>query len=367
MSTTTPLHDAWLAALLGSELPRETRSTCDDCAMCGPPGQPVRDGAFDRQVKCCSYQPDIPNYLVGGVLQDVDARHADMRAAIARGIGVTPMGLAQPPAYAAVYREAAPAFGRAHALRCAWYVDEGSGQCGIWRHRPTVCATYFCKFERGAVSHAFWQAAKALLLELEHEVSLWCATQLDAAAALPGHRGGARGPIIATDLDGGLDARAHAALWGAWAGREAEYFVRCAELAATLAIDDVVTLAGPRLRMLATRLQSAHAALGTRQLPERLTMGNISLQPEAPGRVRVASYLATDPLVMPVTLATALLAFHGQPVSEANETLAQTQGVTLGAGLLQRLADFRVLVDAPAAGEGEDKRADGKVPGDTPG
>ena len=363
MTSATPLHDAWLAGLTGAPPPRESRSTCDDCAMCSAPGQPAREGAFDRQVKCCSYHPDIPNYLVGGVLQDAQARQADMRAAIARGIGVTPLGLAQPPAYAAVYREAAPAFGKAHALRCPWYVDIGSGQCGIWRHRPTVCATYFCKFERGAVSHAYWQAAKALLLELEHEVSLWCATQLDAASALPAHRGGARGPIIATDLDGGIDPRTHAALWGAWAGREAEYFVRCAELAATLTIDDVLVLAGPRLQLLATRLQAAHAALGTRHVPERLTLGSLTLHPESPGRVRVGSYLASDPLVMPVTLGTALLAFHGQTVAEANESLARTQNVTLGAGLLQRLVDFRVLVEPTGADIPDDGQGQTDVPG----
>ncbi len=333
--------------------------------MCGPPGEPPRHGNFDRDVKCCSYHPDLPNYLVGGVLQDASARRDDMAAAIARGIGVSPLGLAQPPASAAVYREAAAAFGTAHALRCPWYVPGGanasstaesaaepaasaaaitSGQCGIWRHRPAVCATYFCKFERGAVSQAFWTATKALLLELELEVSLWCATQLDATGGLPNHRGRAQGGISTADLDGGTDDASRRAQWGNWFGREAEFFVRCAELVATLGIDDVLVLAGPRLRVLADRLQAAHAALSSRVLPERLALAPMVVQSEAPGRIRVATYLSSDPLVMPVTLGTALLGFHGQTVAEANAELARTQGITLGAGLLQRLVDFRVLV-----------------------
>ena len=125
----------------------------------------------------------------------------------------------------------------------------------------------------------------------------------------------------------------------------------------------MLVLAGPRLQLLATRLQAAHAALGTRHVPERLTLGSITLHPESPGRVRVGSYLASDPLVMPVTLGTALLAFHGQTVAEANESLARTQNVTLGAGLLQRLVDFRVLVEPTGADIPDDGQGQTDVPG----
>lgn len=340
-------HDTWVTALLGGDPPRETKSTCSDCAMCSPPGQPAREGAFDPQVKCCSYHPDIPNYLVGGVLGDADARADRMRTAIARGTGVTPLGLGQPAPYRAVYEQAAGAFGRAHALRCPWYVDEHGGRCGIWRHRPSVCATYFCKFERGAVSHAFWTALRNLLVELEYEVSMWCALQLDAAHSLGTSRSRAQQGISLADLDGDNDARARQLRWGAWFGREEEYFLRCAELAATLELEAVLALAGPRLSLLAERARSAYHTLSVRHVPERLVLGTVQLQHEAPGRVRAGSYLGTDPTVMPVTLASALLAFDGQPTHDVNAQLARSHGITLSASLLQRLVDFRVLVPAP--------------------
>lgn len=350
-------HDTWVTALLGGDPPRETKSTCADCAMCTPAGQPPRAGAFDPQVKCCSYHPDIPNYLVGGVLGDADARSDRMRAAIARGIGVSPLGLSQPAPYRAVYEQAASAFGKAHALRCPWYVDEHGGQCGIWRHRPSVCATYYCKFERGAVSHDFWTALRNLLVELEYEVSMWCALQLDAAEALGTSRGRGQQGISLADLDGDNDVGARRLRWGAWFGREVEYFRRCAELAATLELDAVLVLAGPRLQLLAERVRSAYHALSVQHVPERLVLGTLQVQPETPGRVRVATYLGTDPMVMPTTLASALFAFSGEPTHEVNALLARTHGVTLSASLLQRLVDFRVLVAAPPAAANNNENA----------
>jgi hypothetical protein len=65
-----------MAELLGGIIPRESRASCDNCAMCavGGAGQQSAPRAyfFDPLVKCCSFVPDLPNFLVGGILSDAD-------------------------------------------------------------------------------------------------------------------------------------------------------------------------------------------------------------------------------------------------------------------------------------------------------
>lgn len=115
---------------------------------------------FDPQVKCCTYLPELPNFLVGRILADEDPALAVGRATVEKrlqaGVAVTPLGLDRTPFYDLLYQHADTAFGRSHTLRCPHYIEEG-GLCGIWQHRNSVCATWFCKHVRGAMGFRFWK------------------------------------------------------------------------------------------------------------------------------------------------------------------------------------------------------------------
>ncbi|HLN49881.1 MAG TPA: hypothetical protein VK251_10275, partial [Steroidobacteraceae bacterium] len=113
--------------------------TCDDCAMCAHAGDahgPSRQ-FFSATVKCCSYVPELANFLVGRILSDTDAAAQAGRSTvndrIAAGLGVTPLGLQQSAVYSQLYRGSDAAFGRSQALRCPHFLEDG-GRCGIWRH-----------------------------------------------------------------------------------------------------------------------------------------------------------------------------------------------------------------------------------------
>ena len=97
-----PLYARWVTQLLGGGLiPREAQSTCNHCAMqpaCGE--KPKADGYyFDPVIKCCTYLPQLYNFLVGAILSDPDPAAQPGRASVekrmAEGISVTPLGLAQ--------------------------------------------------------------------------------------------------------------------------------------------------------------------------------------------------------------------------------------------------------------------------------
>src|SRR6266498_5696232 len=97
------LYAAWIDQLLAGPLPQESNATCDDCAMLPEDTRkPARSEAFfNPQTKCCTYVPELPNYLVGQILSDDDPAFASGRATVEErlhlGVNVTPLGLGQPP------------------------------------------------------------------------------------------------------------------------------------------------------------------------------------------------------------------------------------------------------------------------------
>ena len=94
-----PLYAGWLVQLLGETIPREERATCSACAMCARSGQEgtSKDYFFNPATKCCIYDPNLPNFLVGRILSDKDPAaetgRASLEQRIADAIGVTPLGV----------------------------------------------------------------------------------------------------------------------------------------------------------------------------------------------------------------------------------------------------------------------------------
>jgi hypothetical protein len=119
------LQAGWLAELAGITSPSaEKPATCDDCAMWrGSPAAGTKV-AFSRETKCCTYPPNLANFLVGGALRpgERDAGRASVHARIAARVGVTPLGLDWPAPTALLATHARHEFGRSVALRCPHYV-----------------------------------------------------------------------------------------------------------------------------------------------------------------------------------------------------------------------------------------------------
>ena len=102
-----PLYQSWIDELLDGPIPEEREATCDDCAMLARPGeQAVGSGfTFDADCKCCTYVPDLANFLVGRILADDDPAFADGRATLEQRlnerVAMSPLGLDRSPTYQA--------------------------------------------------------------------------------------------------------------------------------------------------------------------------------------------------------------------------------------------------------------------------
>ncbi len=91
-----PLYDKWIRELLGRGVPREERATCEACPMVDDSSSSeIKLGRFSSLTKCCTYTPELPNFLAGMVLADnepaTETGRATLRARIERRIAITPL------------------------------------------------------------------------------------------------------------------------------------------------------------------------------------------------------------------------------------------------------------------------------------
>ncbi len=346
-----PLYAAWMDDLFAAPIPSESDATCDDCAMCAGSDEEKAASTtfFDPHVKCCSYLPELPNYLVGRVLADGRATSNVGRSSMAKrleaGVAVTPLGIGQPRAFAFIYERAgASAFGQSRTLICPHFVDEGGGRCGIWEHRGVVCATWFCKFVRGAKGRDFWAALKRLLSSVERSLSYWCVLQVGLGSETLRQVFSPPVPVDGRALDGIMDSETYGALWGTWLGREAEFYQECSRLVAGLRWQDVLAAGGSEVQLFARLARDAYLKLTSDEIPARLKVGTFQIVRMDQDSRRVVSYSGMDPLDLPKVLVDVLPYFDGRPTNQAITDVAASEGVNLHPDLVRKLSDFEVLV-----------------------
>lgn len=341
-SSLPPLYAPWIEELLGGPVPEERHATCSSCAMCRPTNATAATASlteFDADTKCCTYVPTLPNFLVGMVLGDDDPAAAAGRESverrIARAVGVTPLGLQADPQYTLIYKHAGgELFGRSPGLQCPHFLSTAGGLCGIWRHRNAVCATWFCKYERGKIGRRFWEALRQLLMLAERHLALWAATELGEPIA-------ALGPSLLTYYATMLPAPE--STWSQrWAGHAQEFYRASARLVEPLSWNQVSEIGGPELSLLAGQLRAAFGALQANDVPDYLRLvATGSMSPQEGNRALIG-YSTLDLPILQSSVADALPLFDGRRPTD--QVCTEVDGNTpLDHTMIRRLIDFEVL------------------------
>ena len=350
-----PLYAAWTDQLLAGPIPPEKEATCDDCAMCAAGNRQLELSGlfFDPSTKCCTYIPALANFLVGSILADADpaffAGRATVEARLAAGVAVTPLGLGQPPTFKLLYENTAiNAFGRSRSLRCPHYLEPG-GRCGVWKHRASVCATWYCKHVRGATGRKFWQALHRLLSGVERTLARWCVLQLDPGTEalerlFPPRRPDAAGNDTLDDLQ---EPSVHRAVWGRWFSREVEFYKECDRLVSGLSWGDVTTIGGPQMQIFSRLAHEAYGELMSEELPTRLKVGDLKVVNMDQESCRVCAYADSDPLEMSRALMDLLRYFDGRTVDQVLQSISAAESIKLDRALVRKLVDFEILVPLP--------------------
>lgn len=336
-SSFPPLYARWVETLLGAPVPEERRATCGACPMTEGIDTEI---AFNPRAKCCTFFPELPSFAVGGVFLDDDPAmergRRVMRARIEEiGQQVTPLGLGPPRSFHKVYGRD-ETFGIAPTLRCPYYLDEGPGLCGIWRHREGVCATWFCKHERGAVGLAFWRVLKRLIKTIDDRLAASIARDLGI------HEGALEAVRKSTaTLHRDRDPDYYAAIWAPWGGREIDYYVASAKAAAVLGWDEVRARCGDALDPSVRALEAMWKELRRGpQLPDLVRIRVFRRIGKVGDSTLIKTYSEYDSLDLPDRTVAALLQ---RPMGKPEDLIRELGPSGVDRPLLEKMLDADLL------------------------
>lgn len=346
VSVLPPLYARWMDEFLGAPVPVEARSVCAECHMIRPREIPCpSDAVFHPNTKCCTFMPEIANFLAGAVLADASADVAAGREAFEKGAlsqaVINPLGVFPTPEYTMNYRFNSRTFGQRETLRCPYYMAEPGGQCAIWQHRNSRCSTWFCTHDRGSLSVVFWKYLDKLLAAVEIALARWCLLQIDLDAHALTELIPASGEPVAGSK----------AVWGRWAGREREFFMECSRAVDSLHWVDVMEIVGPETHVLVRLAQDAFRKWQTFLIPQRLVRGPWKAETVMPGRKRVWTFSPFDPLDLDIALLDSLTLFDGcSDTYDVVQRIETNIGIRLEPALLQKLCDVQILVPCDTSG-----------------
>lgn len=324
ISALNPTYTRWIEEAVGRTFASEPKANCANCTMCQAPTSSLRP-SFLPDVKCCTYWPDLPNFMVGRALRAGGTGAQRLRQQIEQRRGVTPFGIQASPSYQRRYEEKPGKFGMDLDMICPYY---DHGDCTIWANRNAICQTYFCRSEEGVQGQAIWKQLTLLLALIEEKLSVAFATRhlKHPSFYTEGFQPNGTTNRVATrsfkgwiDEDGTISPALYNALWGEWQGREIAFFEACAHDFAPFTWADILKVVGPEAAVLATRLR----AIAERPLPQNLrpaTPGVAFAYEEGTDHVAYTS-AAFDVHTAPIALWNALMAFEGGPLTDAGLAL----------------------------------------------
>jgi len=277
------LYANFLPDFVKTKIPVEELATCNDCAMCQKNALPKTASIthFLPETKCCTYHPMLPNYLVGALLADESPEMNEGRKRIKEKIknktGIIPQGIAMPKKYKALYSMASEkGFGRSYSLLCPYY-EKAGGSCTIWKFRNAVCSTWFCKTVAGEDGKIFWKKLQGYLADVEIHLINYCLVSagINADAIIKDPLPFAsQESLTAEDIDERINEEEYQNLWGEWAGKEEEFYIKTFELVANLDKKWFEKIMGINQQIHLKKMEDAYLKMTRPILPGKLKRNN---------------------------------------------------------------------------------------------
>lgn len=159
-------HHLLPESLLGLRT-EEALAVCEPCSF---------SPNYRSDLKCCTYYPFMPNYLIGAVLsqESNDAfgnlqslGTSQIKALIEKRRYALPIGLVAPVRYQLSFIKRKKAdFGHREDWLCPYFNSQTKG-CTIWFARSAVCTTFFCRSSQGSAGKSFWHELSEYLTYVE--------------------------------------------------------------------------------------------------------------------------------------------------------------------------------------------------------
>lgn len=154
-------------SVLGLEI-IENKANCEHCYMAHH--KKKNEKRFDETLKCCTYYPMMPNYLVGGLMmsaQTSEEAKKIIHSKISKRHFNLPIGMVAPVRYQVTYKKnREEVFGLDESYLCP-YFNKTSNNCGVWKFRSSVCTSFFCVSDYGKKGKQFWSLFEDYLSYVE--------------------------------------------------------------------------------------------------------------------------------------------------------------------------------------------------------
>jgi Fe-S-cluster containining protein len=154
---------SWLNLTITEKTP-----TCDNCLASRPERGKVP--YYDAKLKCCTYHPFLPNYLIGALLVSSSTAPFVLELLKAKEKAqsyLLPIGALPPVRFQVLFNNREEGeFGNRPDWLCPYY-DTKKNNCGIWQYRGATCSTYFCISDHGKAGLKFWSNLSELLNLIE--------------------------------------------------------------------------------------------------------------------------------------------------------------------------------------------------------
>lgn len=145
----------------------EKRATCDKCLMTQACIR--KSDRYKADLKCCTYWPFLPNFIVGEILQDLASPGSKI---ILDWVDTNkdfllPIGILPDLSYQRKFNHREKGdFGNRLDFLCP-YFDKIDNNCSIWRQRGSVCTSFYCRSNYGLVGKSFWNKFSNYMSYLE--------------------------------------------------------------------------------------------------------------------------------------------------------------------------------------------------------
>ena len=207
------------------KLPNERFAVCSKCHR-------EKTDNYRSDCRCCTYFPQIPNFLLGLALKDPNSEHL-VRKLIENGNALPEGSQFSPKQFYDTTKEISDElFGKSTLLTCP-FIDSGKPVCGIYPYRGSICATFFCENDHGDEGSEYWEKVQALVGQIETSICQWAMDKVGLDAKSYIERLNSLCDKIGELSDpssGTWSLSTRKFLWGEWFGRERDFFEECADL-----------------------------------------------------------------------------------------------------------------------------------------
>lgn len=152
----------------------ELKATCNAC---------IQVPHYDPSLKCCTFHPFLPNYLVGQILLDEKSNPTfiteTLKHKISNRIFVLPLGIVAPLKFQVeLLNLKQKKFGNAQDWLCPYY-DKVQNRCGIWQNRGSVCTSFYCESSKNKSGLNYWKKSLDYLSAIEMGLAEEALARLD--------------------------------------------------------------------------------------------------------------------------------------------------------------------------------------------